>query len=394
MHNKYNGFRLLALLLLSFLLLSGLSVNGECKEASDIFDGWINRMDGLYQTVFPSIKLGTIKPVLSRENNAIISARIKQMVLWDQYKTLEHFLFHDTRQFISFLSNIGLNGQKLNEEEARMPIQDIIMKYCQFTQFLCAGLEKDIRECVLFELANNFFTFSFSNKYWRDTSRMFYDSAKYPVLRFLYSTIWFYLAGNGWKHWSLETLRALKSHINTTDGTVIYIAGGTDIYQLLSHGIYNIRIIDPYLLTQSNYYTRGWAWLLHGAVGDVFTFKNQSGELLTGKRESCDEKVTIWAIYKKHNNRCGSVTLERRRCRQQDFNVPVGDALLMSCNELYFIISSNPDISWGIDFMKFSPKFTMFIKQLHQPVSKSILSHMHQADSSPFNFIKLGTAVT
>lgn len=394
MWNKFNGFRLAACCLLCCLLWSKGSIKGESRQASDIFNGWINRMDGLYQTVFPSIALDSIKPVLSQENNSIISARIKQTVLWEQYKTLENHLFHDTRQFVSFLPNIGIKGPKLNEEEASLPIQDIIIKYCQFVQFLCEGLDKDTRERVLFELANKFFTFSFANKYWGHVSGMFYDSAQYPMLRFLYSMIWFYLAGNGWKHWSLETLHALKSRIDTTKGTVVYIAGGTDIYQLLSHGIYNIHVIDPYFPTQTNYYTRGWLWLLHGAIGDIFTLKDQSGALLTIKREFCDEKITMWVVYKNQNRRCGSVILERRRCRQQDFSVSVDDVLLMSCNELYFIIASNSDISWGIDFMKFSPKFTMFVKQLHQPVTKSILCHMHQADSSPFNFIKLGTAVT
>jgi hypothetical protein len=101
----------------------------------------------------------------------------------------------------------------------------------------------------------------------------------------------------------------------------------------------------------------------------------------------------VWFVYNWHHRLVGRITFERRFCSQRDFVLNPRRVMLMSFNELYFITSNQPD-GWGIDPTALPPDFCLYIKQLRNPVTKSVMEHMKEADASSFQFIKLGTCVT
>ncbi|MFA6991187.1 MAG: hypothetical protein WC192_04025, partial [Candidatus Babeliales bacterium] len=234
----------------------------------------------------------------------------------------------------------------------------------------------------------------------------------YPIVRMIYSIMWNYLAGHGWKDWSKSTLSVLKD-LTKNGGAVVYIAGGTDIYQLLKYGIYNITVIDPVLPSQPNYYSDIWDWLVvskteNNGIGDVVNYNfgdrkivmkrtsfNKTGsfqaELSFGKIIDIIQSRTQWTVYDDLGNELGNVIFERRFCRQDDFVKKDNSHLLISFNELYYIASNNLNDSWGIDISKIGDNFKMFVKQLQSPIDKNVLCNMQKADNSDFSFIKLGS---
>jgi hypothetical protein len=236
--------------------------------------------------------------------------------------------------------------------------------------------------------------------------------------------MWNYLAGHGWKDWNKSTLMALKD-LTKNGGTVVYIAGGTDIYQLLKYGIYNIKVIDPVLPSQFDYYSDIWDWLLinktenngdensrngDNGLGDVvkYDFGDRrlvtrrtsfiktgffQAELFSGKIVDIIQSETQWTVYDDLDNVLGEVVFERRFCNQDDFVEKDNRYLLISFNELYYIASNNLNDRWGIDISKIGDNFKMFVKQLCSPIDKNVLFNMQKADNSDFLFIKLGSNV-
>jgi hypothetical protein len=271
---------------------------------------------------------------------------------------------------------------------------------------------------ILFTLANKFFWYCFSNQTFPTFQQMLLNKHEKAIACFLYANIWFHLAGTGWKHWSKECLKNLKTE--SEHGKIVtYIAGGSDIYQLIKNGIYNIRIIDPQLPSQPKYYTNDWQWLLkgdsaNGGVGDqiIFNFDNKKivmqrrlfkllgkqfkARLANGQIISIPVSVTVWDIFDEQGNQLGSYTIERRFCEQHDFVSHEKRALLISFNELFFI--SLPDYlqGWTIKPNQFAPDLRLFVKQLAQPVQKDTINNIRIAsilNHSDLKFISLGTCI-
>jgi len=271
---------------------------------------------------------------------------------------------------------------------------------------------------ILFTLANKFFWYCFSNQTFPTFERMFLNKQEKAMVCFLYANIWFHLAGTGWKHWSRECLSNLRA-ASEQGKTITYIAGGSDIYQLIKHGIYNIRVIDPQLPSQPKYYTNDWQWLLkgdsaNGGIGDqvVFTFDNKKivmqrrlfkllgkqfkARLANGQMISIPVSITIWDIFDEQGSQLGSYTIERRFCDQNDFTPHEKRAHLISFNELFFI--SLPDYlqGWAIKPNQFDAHLRIFVKQLARPVEKDHINHIRIAsilNHSDLKFISLGTCI-
>jgi hypothetical protein len=273
--------------------------------------------------------------------------------------------------------------------------KDVLQKYRTLAEVLAAHENYRQQRAYLLGMANRFFEFCFQEPSGCEQFKtMLTTSDEHPLVRLLYATMWHELAGVGWK----ESHRCCyeELHRQAKQGKeVVYIAGGCDIYGMLKHGIYNVRIIDPIRPTQERYYIPSWEFFVKGELGDSIMFKFPQ-RLLTMKRARFDEQnnTTTWFVYDQRDRLRGRIIFERRLCRQDDFFVNERRCMLMSFNELYFLTCTSSDGWWHIDPRMFPDDFCMHVKQLRKPVSKSVMCRMEEADSSRFQFIKLGTCVS
>jgi len=317
----------------------------------------------------------------------------------------------DIGAFIKRMQHAGWRSDKLNKLEEKKRFQSVIDRNLRFAHALCGGQEYEEHGKYMFSLAQTAFFHLFDTG-WASCYRMFSDPEQHPVLRFLYSIIWSPLAGSGWKEWSSESLQRLQE-LAARGKTIRYIAGGCDISELISAGIYNIQIIDPMLPTQPRYYIKDWEWLIGGegqgrALGDAITFpkgirlvrsaydehpkKKLQVKLADKSSASLPESVTTWEVRNAAHDVLGEVTFERRFCTADDFAPAKKHVLLMSFNELHFIACADAE-NWGIDPRKLSKNVEVHIKQLHRPVTARMMCNLYKADDSPFSFIRLGSCV-
>jgi hypothetical protein len=299
--------------------------------------------------------------------------------------------------FIDYLKQSNFATALINGEEIKTHYDLVINKYKAFVQLLVPHLEGYIQAQALFGLANRLFEYCFESKTFNHYQELLQNAANYPIARFLNAAIWYHMVGDGWKHWHQNCLDAVKERADKGCET-IYIAGGTDIYQLLRHGVYNIRVIDPFLPTQVRYYSEGWLWLIKGAgddggLGDSVSLSFEKRHIVM-KREAYSESdkffvkgsnnqvlelkksVTVWKVYDVKNNPLGVITFERRLVDQSDFAALANRTLLFSYDEAVCI--SSPDMlnGWGIDPTKLSDDVIIYIKQLRKPLTKDVLCNM------------------
>lgn len=321
-------------------------------------------------------------------------------------------LQYDMHGFVNYLKQNGFYSDQINKAEEQTFFKDVIQKYNDFVQLLFLQDDAEESRAFLFSLANHFFEYCFGDATWPCFKVLLYNQNDYPILRFFYATMWYFLAGVGWNDWHAEALAQLKK--TTQEGQwIVYVAGGSDIYQLLKHGMYRIKIIDPQLPSQCSYYAQGWDWLVNDApVEDEFSIHTLEGTDLvlhkvgyheqgtflatfaSGNKKTLPKSVVEWAVLEKlTKKRVGTVIFERRFCTQRDFVRNAKEVLLMSFNELHFIFTSDRADNWGIDVKKFGKNTKIFVKQLRFPITKKTLCHLQSADASPFRFIKLGTSI-
>ena len=319
---------------------------------------------------------------------------------------------HDMHGFIDYLKQHGFYSGQINKAEAQTFFKDVIQKYNDFAQLLFLQDDTEESHAFLFSLANHFFEYCFGDATWPRFKVLLDNQNDYPILRFLYATMWYFLAGVGWNDWHEKALEQLKK--TTREGQwIVYVAGGSDIYQLLKHGMCRIKIIDPQLPSQISYYAQGWDWLVNDVSGeDEFSIHTHEGTdlvlhkvgyheqgvfvatLASGNKINLPKSVVEWAVLEKlTKKRVGTVIFERRFCTQRDFMRNPKEVLLMSFNELHFIFTSDHVDNWGIDVNKFGKNTKIFVKQLRFPITKKTLCHLQRADASPFRFIKLGTSI-
>lgn len=236
------------------------------------------------------------------------------------------------------------------------------------------------------------------------------NQADYPILQELYVTLWSTLAEEGWFRWHEECLDHLKK-VSDAGKTIVYLGGGCDIYPLLAHGIYNITIVDPLLPTQKKYYPDDYEHLIKGqgssgGINDrIFCTANNKKIVLTrsafcplnnylvtklpsGQERCFAASQTTWTVVIDNQTK-GLVTFDRRYLTQEDLAPHPNKALLISWNELYFIINGNWKVfTTTIDHI--------FVKQLAQPLSQKtikVMQQVHQANVTSFKFIGFGSDV-
>jgi len=318
---------------------------------------------------------------------------------------------HDMPGFVAFLQNNGFESGKLNNSDTESNFRDIILRDRGLIEMFFANKDPKVETEHLRAVANRFFEFCFDPETWPMFEALINHDDSHPIVRILYATTWYYMAGNGWKYWNKSCIDNMKKEADKGK-KIVYIAGGSDIYQLLRHGIYNIEVIDPQLPTQPKYYSEGWDWLIKkDAVGDEITMGLPDKKLLL-RRESYSEdgtfraklvteaivdlpkSTTEWVVYDQASNKkLGTVTLSRRFSTQEDFVQNDKQIVMISFNEMYFVVTPNQSKSWGINPEQFAPDFQLYAKQLREPVSREVMINMRKTELSKFSFIALGTEI-
>ena len=333
-------------------------------------------------------------------------------------------IIYDTIQkdMLNFLSILNesefLAPENVQSEKDGESSHNIIEKYNGLFQLLFANANEEEQKEYLFAVSNRFFEYCFQEDTFPAFERLLLNKEAYPLARMLYAVTWYNLAGNGWKNWHEESLKNLKA-LADEGNQIVYIAGGSELYQLMKAGIYNIKNIDPQLPSQPKYYADGWEFLINGSdptggLGDkiVFTFEDRvitmertdfkvhattfKARIAMGDVIEIPASTTVWAISDQEGNLLGQYTLERRFCQQSDFDYEPNKALLFSFNELYFIALSNLSNGWNIDPVKISYKLPIVIKQLRRPITKEMIVNMHIAcllNNTDFHYIALGTCI-
>lgn len=331
--------------------------------------------------------------------------------LKDKLGKLYAMMDHDMPSFIEYLKNLGLATQARNDADLAGEFKDIIKQCRGLTELFFAQPNARLETDYMRAVGNRFFEFCFSPQTWPLFEEIINKPELHPLGRILYATIWYYLAGNGWKHWNSACLDELKKEAGKGK-KIVYIAGGSDVFQMISRGIYNIEVIDPILPSQPKYYSEGWDWLVKpDGLGDEVTFtaadKNiymkrtnytENGtfkaRLVTDVIADIPNSITEWTIYAKDTNKqLGIFTISRRFCTQKDFFINAQRAMVTSFNELYFLVSPNPQKSWGINPELFDSEYQIYVKQLREPVTLEEMFNMRRTEQSDFSFIALGTEI-
>ncbi|MBT3455592.1 hypothetical protein HN446_00860 [bacterium] len=377
------------------------------KTSKDIFGKWQKT-----QRVFDRVNISKQKDLFSHKQFDSKKAegpyeQLEQLLSksssFDQIENNLNDLIEQIKTIKDFATD------KTNKKEKTEVFNDVLARYLVIFDTVFNSTDYyGIKRKFIFNVANKFSQYCFApntNKFFK----VLLNNNKYhPIVRMLYAIIWKHLSGIGWCHWSQECLSNIKKKTKQKH-EIVYIAGGSDIYQLLTNGVYNIRVIDPQLTTQPKYYSEGWTFLINGNVGDTIkipeanliltrisqtkTEKTFKAPVSRTEKESIPEETIVWKISNIQNpkNKLGRVTFERRFAIQKDFEIAPQKTILLSFNELYFIAAPSNFEGWGIDPDKFDRNIQLYIKQLHQPINKKMVLNMTDAIKSKFSFIKLGT---
>lgn len=303
----------------------------------------------------------------------------------------------------------------IDQAEQTQHFDITIDKYKALGALLFGNEDSLVQKENLFAFANRLFEYCYTDATTNHYQTLMTSADLYPVARFINATMWYQLVGEGWKHWHANTIDALKR--STLQGkTVKYIAGGTDIYQLLREGIYNISVIDPFLPSQERFYSEGWEFLIESddavsgigdeirfgpdcnsikmkrsfvITGDSFTMKTSDNSVVSFKKS-----ITTWDVFDRSNKKIGAITFHRRPVEQNDLIQDPASTLLVSYDELIYIALPEILHGWGIDPSLFSDNFTIYTKQLRNPVTKSTMLNIRTVGLINFadlRFINLGS---
>lgn len=327
---------------------------------------------------------------------------------------IHNMIQNDMPGFISFLKKSPLLTKELVKgEQFDTNTNHIIDKYNNLFSMLFAHRDQVEASRYLFTVANHFYEYAFEEDTFRTFERMMLNPEDQPLARMLYTVIWYNLAGNGWKHWHEDSLKSLEGK------KAKYIAGGSDLIQMLNAGVYDITNIDPQLPSQPKYYANGWEFIIRseatdGGIGDTISIPLQSktitmertGFMLSGEtfkaRLNTNEiieiphSITTWSIKDEDGTPLGKYQLDRRFCKQEDFVAGENESLVMSFNELYFIALPNFLNGWQIDPTLLPADLKIVVKQLRKPVTREMLFNMRIAsllNATDFKFIALGTCI-
>ncbi|MCK4650864.1 hypothetical protein KAT08_01690 [Candidatus Babeliales bacterium] len=456
---KFSVKKFLNIFAIVFILMSCKSLFPVTKRADEVFEKWTKIQNvfkeiniekfgnNLDNTVFIFLKsryasvlnflqtLSVVFDLLPKEyiENGFLKTSIpSDDLLEKRFKYLCNLFQNDIPGFINYLRKNNF----LNKRTNSFSVSGNLDEYRDILSliFFCKNIFD--MEQVLFSVANKFFEYCFYKKTWPMFEKLQLNEDEHSITKFLYSIMWFHLAGNGWKNWSARALKNLKKEAKNGK-EIVYIAGGSDIYQLIKNGVYNIRIIDPLLPSQPKYYAQGWNFLIHPSslagvsyfnldgsllesdkvdekdgIGDIIEFNVDSkkivmkresfkfigdtlrSKLSIGKIAQIEKSETVWGIYDWNGKKLGKFTIERRFVGQDDFEYKDDRVILISFNELYFISTTINKGGWGINPYRFDKKLKIFVKQLHNPIKSCVSQNMRKAfEQLEFNYIALGTCI-
>ncbi len=350
-----------------------------------------------------------------------------------KFEYLYSILENNIPEFIQYLKFHNFAGELKDYTNIKISDSTLIEEAKEMINILFYNQDYFKTEEFLFGIANRFYEYCFDKETFKEFETMLKNESDHPIVKFLYSVIWWNLAGSGWKHWHKDCINNLKQK-SDSGNEIIYIAGGSDIYQLIKAGIYNIRLIDPILPSQPKYYSQDWDWLVVGGernadprkdiesencgiCDEIFfdldkkiimkrvsfdeTTQNFQAQLATGQTITIPKSITTWNFYQAdkegkiiNQKPLGTFTIERRFTEQNDFELQQNKTLLISFNELYFITSPANKGGWGINPFKFDDKLQIYVKQLRAPVSCPVTRNMRKAaNQMEFSYIALGTCV-
>jgi hypothetical protein len=307
---------------------------------------------------------------------------------------------------------VTLNDQLtiIAQQETSIPHNQLINTNKALAELLVSCTNRTHQNKLLIALANRLFEACFSTDNFHKYQKTMVNQALFPIARFINTTLWYNLVGEGWKHWHKQTLDYLKVK-HDKGKTIWYIAGGNDIYQLLKNGIYNMTVIDPFLPSQEAFYAANYEFLLNGTLGDTIAchFENNP---VTLKRTECrqenifyapqpenkllklKEVYTVWHVHDATDTIVGSITLERRFARQQDFQAAPDKCIVMSYDEMVYLASPDHLNGWGINLDDLPEDFELVIKQLRKPIGLEQVYNMRiatQLNASDLQFISYGS---
>ncbi|MCK4650863.1 hypothetical protein KAT08_01685 [Candidatus Babeliales bacterium] len=403
----------------------------EKRYAEDVFKRWLD-----IQYVLSDVDLREMKNILDENNLKDLKDRyennleyLKTLIIFynlNSNKYLEDIFFNSSLPqnsdliekfyymydlmetnflgFVDYLIEKDFNKGSVNSEEDKISVDILLSKYGLITQIMFE--QSDFFKLFKFMLAvgNRFFEFCYYDKTFPKYKNMLLDKSLYPMARFLHTVVWQYLISFGWKWWHENCLDEIKKRCDA-GAQLIYIAGGSDIYMPIKRGIYNIKIVDPFLPSQERFYVQDWQWLavgndVRGGIGDEIEFvfddkiillKRVEYKILgrmfpilsTGGMVELPESRTIWNVYdvasENKNKFLGKIIFERRFCEQSDFVSGPDKVVLMSTTEMISSIDIEESGGWGIDPYKFDENFEIFVKQLRKPISTSVLCNIRFA---------------
>lgn len=362
-----------------------------------------NKFLGLFKQAYEKniINLKSLIPTLTTITNGKIQEDGFQLQnpLDDQMRSNLIFMYNQIESnmpgYVDCLVNSGMISSIMGQETDHH--DTTIEKYKAFARLPFVQPDSFKENEYMLALSNRFAEYCFEDATFPHYQNMLTTHEHYPIARFLNSVIWYYLVGDGWKHWHADALNNLKTKA-AQGHEIVYPAGGTDFYQLLREGIKNITIIDAFLPTQERFYSSGWRFLLTGEnetpgiddeirfgpecnsikmkraaykEGDFFHTKLSNGKILSVKKS-----ITTWHLFDRNNEQVGHVIINRRPVEQDDFAAHPNRSLVMSYDEMTFI--AVPDIlnGWGIDPTIMPDNLSLYVKQMRKPMTKSMLCNI------------------
>lgn len=376
-------------------------------------------------------KLTSLVPFLNDCTNGYISedGQIAGSEIDDDFRqnfsTIYQLIENNMPRFVSYLKDHKLNISSEDIGKTQdFDVNFVINKYRFLDRLFFSNPSKIVEKERLFAFANRCFEYCFNSPTWPDFKKYIDNNSDHELVKFLYSTMWYNLVGEGWKDWNNQALIQIAEK-SKQGARVVYVAGGLDIYQLLKYGIYNIDVIDPMLPSLEKYYSsKNWEWLIKGngknnGLEDKMTFDfdgrkinlvrkkySKNGvfvvHLSAKEKRKIEKSVTDWMVFDENNKYLGSVTFYRRFCDHADFITHSIDKksadekkeerlILMSFNELYYAFLPKEADGWGINVKHLSEDAKIYVKQLRNPVDVDILKNIAQAEESKFKFIRLGS---
>jgi hypothetical protein len=354
-------------------------------------------------------------------NDVLEKIFIQPLILENELRnrcaTLLEMMESDFSAFVKHLIDVGFSEAVVDFEEHMLSKNIAAENYVLLMQTLL--FQQDFFKMAKFFLSagNRFFEYCFYENTFADYKNLLLHKNLHSIGKFLHAVIWKYLVSIGWKWWHKDCLDSIKKQCD--DGAqLIYIAGGCDIYSLIKHGIYNIKIVDPFLPSQAHFYVNGWKWLIVGdgkryGIGDEIEFifddkriimerinykvmGRSFPKLSTGHIVECLESETVWKVYNEHKIELGQVIFDKRFCSQSDFVFGPDKVVVMSTTEMISSIDVEENNGWGIDVQKLDSHFEMHVKQLRKPINTNVLKHVRFAceNQKRLRFIMLASNPT